>query len=65
MNSIRNISVPEDLCQAAEQRFIGRIASIDELVANILRELLRDDVVSMDEKEIEIIEERLRGLGYV
>jgi len=30
-----------------------------------LRELLRNDALKMDEQEQKIIEERLRGLGYV
>jgi len=34
-------------------------------VANLLQELLRDDASKMDEHELEIIEHRLRGLGYV
>jgi hypothetical protein len=65
MNSIRNISVPEELCQAAEQRFGNSFASVDELVSNLLRELLREDAYKMDARELEVIEQRLKGLGYV
>jgi hypothetical protein len=30
-----------------------------------LKELVRDDGVRLDQKEQEIIEERLKGLGYI
>jgi len=65
MNNTRNICLPEELCRAAEQKFAGRFSSVDELMTNLLEELLRDDASKMDERELEIIEQRLRGLGYV
>ena len=65
MSNTRNVHVPEELCLAAEKMFAQQFNSIDELVASLLRELLRDDAVKMDEGELEIIEQRLRGLGYV
>lgn len=65
MNSMRNILLSEELCQAAERKFEGRFGSIEELVATLLQELLRDDAAKMDERELGIIEQRLRGLGYV
>lgn len=65
MNSMRSVRLPEELCQAAEQKFGARFASVDELVANLLQQLLRDDAAKADESELEIIEQRLRGLGYV
>jgi len=65
MNGTRSICLPEELCRAAELRFADRFSSVDELVANLLQELLRDDASKMDEHELEIIEHRLRGLGYV
>jgi Arc/MetJ-type ribon-helix-helix transcriptional regulator len=65
MTRTRNVCLPEELCHAAEQRFAGRFSSVDELVTNLLQELLRDDASKMDEHELQIIEQRLRGLGYV
>ena len=61
----RNIAVPEELCHTVEQKFAGRFTSVDEVVVFLLQELLRDDALKMDEQEQKIIEERLRGLGYV
>lgn len=65
MNITRNICLSEELCQAAERRFGARFGSIEELFTNLLQELLRDDATKMDERELGIIEQRLRGLGYV
>lgn len=65
MNSTRNLCLPEQLCRAVEQKYASRFASVDELVSNLLQELLRDDAAKMDEHELKIIEQRLRGLGYV
>jgi hypothetical protein len=65
MNSMRSVCLPEELCQAAEKRFSQRFSSVDELIVSMLQELLRDDASKMDERELQIIEQRLRGLGYV
>lgn len=61
----RTIAIPEELCLTVEQKFADRFSSAGELIVFLLRELLRDDALKMDEQEQKIIEERLRGLGYV
>ena len=65
MASTRKVCLPEELCQAAEKRFNQRFASVDELLVSMLQELLREDASKMDEREIQIVEQRLRNLGYV
>lgn len=65
MNGTRTISLPEELCARSEQKFRHRFASIDQLVAALLSELLRADAVTMDKNEQKVIEERLKGLGYI
>jgi hypothetical protein len=65
MNEIRNVTLPEELCRRAEDRFGHRFSSLEELLTSALNELLRDDSIAMDEKETKIIEERLKGLGYI
>lgn len=65
MSEIRKVALPEELCRRAEQKFSHRFGSLDELLASALTELLRDDAIVMDEKESKIIEERLKGLGYI
>lgn len=65
MTANRCVSLPEDLCRTAEQKFGHRFANLEELLAAVMAELLRDDAVKMDEKEVETIEQRLKGLGYI
>ena len=65
MDALRNVSLPEELCRSAEEKFSQRFESVDALLAAILEQLVRNDASNMDERELEIIEQRLRGLGYV
>jgi hypothetical protein len=57
--------LPEELCLRAEGKFSARFGSIEDLLTSLLTELLRDDAPAMDEREQQIVEERLKGLGYV
>ncbi len=65
MNEMREIRLPEDLCAAAEKKFGGRFASLDELVTFVMRELVRGDTVEMDQAERAAVEQRLKDLGYL
>ena len=61
----RTIELPEDLCSAVEQKFAHRFGGVEELLTAALVELGREDAMKMDEQEQQIIEERLKGLGYI
>ena len=63
--SFREVRLPSQLCQAAEQRFAAHFGSLEELLVFVLRNLLRDDAAQMDQAEQRLIEERLRDLGYI
>jgi hypothetical protein len=65
MNEIRKVGLPEQLCRAAEEKFSHRFGTLEELLTATLSELLRDDALRMDEQEQQIIEARLKALGYV
>ena len=65
MAATRTITLSEELCSAVERKFGRRFGSLDDFVANALTHLLRDDALAMDAREQEIIEERLKALGYV
>lgn len=65
MSESRVIRLPEDLCLAAEKKFGGKFRSVDELVAFLLRELVRGDTVEMDRAEQAAVEQRLKDLGYL
>lgn len=61
----RQISLPEELCAAAEQRFGSRFENLESLLEFVLRELTRNDAESLDQTEQAILEQRLRDLGYI
>ena len=65
MDRVRNVGLPEELCGAAEKKFARRFSTVEELLTVALEEFVRDDALKMDEREQQIIEERLRGLGYI
>jgi hypothetical protein len=65
MNETRKVILPEQLCRAAEDKFSHRFSSLEEFLTAALNELLRDDALRMDEQEQQIIEARLKALGYV
>ena len=65
MNKMRTIVLPEDLCRAVEERFLQRFGSFEECAVALFTELLRDDAAVCDEREQQIIESRLKALGYV
>ncbi len=61
----RQIHLPEDLCQAAEQRFKQGFNNIDSLLEFVLRELVQSESDALDRAEQTLLEERLRNLGYL
>jgi len=65
MSSFRTVAIPEELCRAAEQRFAHRFGDLEELLTEVLKELLRDNATANDEQERRVIEDRLKGLGYI
>lgn len=65
MDSKRTVRLPEELCGAVEKKFAHRFDGLEELLMAALTELVRDDAQKRDEKEQQIIEERLKGLGYI
>ena len=62
---MREVRLPSELCQGAEQRFGARFGSLEQFLTFVLQELLRDDAAEMDQAEQRIIEERLKDLGYI
>ena len=65
MSGIRQLQLPADLCDAVQQRFGLNFDSTEKILTFVLQELLRDEGIPMDEREREIIERRLKDLGYV
>jgi hypothetical protein len=65
MSESREIRLPADLCAAAEAKFGGTFATVDELVVFLLQQLIRGDTVDLDRADQAVVEERLRDLGYI
>jgi hypothetical protein len=62
---MRDVRLPANLCAAAEEKFGQKFANIEELLSFVLRDLLRDDAAKADKAEQQLVEERLRELGYL
>jgi hypothetical protein len=43
----------------------GRFGSLEELVTFLLREIVQDEDDKIDQQEEELIQQRLRDLGYI
>jgi len=66
MNGVRKVSLPAELCEAAEKKFEREFGNVEELLSFILGELARDQAIeAIDEREQRLVEERLRELGYL
>jgi hypothetical protein len=65
MSAMREVQLPQELCAEAEKKFGAKFASLEELLAFVLGELLREDSSRADEAEQTMVEERLRELGYI
>jgi hypothetical protein len=65
MSEMRDIQLPADLCSAAEDKFSRTFASLEELLIFILRDLVRDQSVKLDQAEQQLVQERLKALGYL
>jgi hypothetical protein len=62
---IREVRLPDELCEAAEQRFGQQFATIEEFLVFVLMELVRDNAHQLDQSDQRMIEARLRDLGYI
>ncbi len=65
MSSLREVKLPADLCQKLEQRYGERFGNLEQFLTFVLRELAGDDAANADQAEQEILEQRLRDLGYI
>jgi hypothetical protein len=65
MMQYRTINLPEDLCAAAEKSLAGQFDSFEALLGFLLREVVQDDAGTLDRAEQEIVNQRLKDLGYL
>ena len=65
MAEFRSVRLPEKLCSAAEARWNADFGTVENLISFLLQELTREEVQHWDRAEEQMIEQRLRDLGYV
>jgi len=65
MSGDRDVRLPAELCAAVEKKFGQQFGSVEEFLVFVMRELLRDEALQLDEQEQRMVEERLRELGYL
>ena len=65
MTEMRDVPLPMQLCADAEKRYAGQFSNVEELLTFVLGELLRDDASIADLREEQLVEQRLRDLGYL
>ena len=61
----RSVRLPEELCQRADAWLKGRFENLDVLVAFVLQEIVKDESAKLDQQEEEMVQQRLRDLGYI
>jgi hypothetical protein len=65
MPDYRTVRLPEDLCRDAETRLAGRFDGLEALLTFLLKEVVNDEEKKLDEAEEQLIQQRLRDLGYL
>ena len=65
MTRVRKVSLPQDLCEEAEKQFEGRFNNVEALLTFALQELTKADASLLDQAEEQMIEQRLKDLGYL
>ena len=64
-NECRSVRLPEELCEKAEQWMGSRFGSLESLITFVLQEIITDEGTKMDQEEEEMVQQRLRDLGYI
>jgi len=65
MSATREVRLPEGLCRQIEQLYGERFGALEQFLIFVLEELSRDSAVRADKAEQQVIEERLKDLGYI
>lgn len=65
MTEMRDVRLPAEICAAVERKFAARFSSFEEMLIFVLKDLSADDASQLDRAERQIIDERLRELGYL
>ena len=55
----------EELCVRAETWLKGRFDSLEGLLSFLLEEIIKEEGAKLDQREEDIVQQRLRDLGYI
>jgi len=61
----RTIQLPEELCARADAWLTGRFENLEALLRFLLQEMMSEDSAKLDQAEEELVEQRLKDLGYL
>lgn len=65
MTQFQTVSLPKNLCAEVEKQFGGRFDNIEALLTFVLQEITKVDASLLDQAEEQMIEQRLKDLGYL
>jgi hypothetical protein len=61
----RTVRLPEDLCKESEKWMTGQFADLETLLSFLLQEIVKDEAGKFDHAEEDMVEQRLKDLGYI
>ena len=64
-DNLREVQLSSELCEAVERKYAARFGGLGPFLNFVLQEVVRDDTSKMDQAEEQIVEERLKDLGYI
>lgn len=65
MSGYRTVQLPDELCAAAEKWMTGRFDNLEALFSFLLQEITDNEGTKLDRSEEDMVEQRLRDLGYL
>jgi hypothetical protein len=62
---MRTVQLPSELCTAIEKKYGSTFGSLEELLIFVLKDLANEEANNADQAERQMVEDRLRDLGYL
>ncbi|HXJ90000.1 MAG TPA: hypothetical protein VMS18_24525 [Candidatus Binatia bacterium] len=64
-DEFRSVRLPQVLCEQAERWLQGRFETLEALITFVLQEITNNEGSRLDQQEEEMVQQRLRDLGYI
>jgi hypothetical protein len=62
---MKTLQLPSELCAAIEKKYGSTFGSLEELLIFVLKDLANEEASNADQSERQMVEDRLRDLGYL